>query len=157
MWVLLDGLQQSITPTTPLTGDWQFEAILVDGKPEPADTSKPQWRRLFFEGEHVIIATDRGLIAGRFKLTEGDQIEIGYDPVVQASITPEQLAEARASAVEVSSIEDIMKLREAEWNKVWPAIIRGKYRRDGAKLYIAGTRTGQAIELELRILVRPKF
>lgn len=35
--VLLHGIQQSITPTTPLTGDWQFEAIVVDGKPETVD------------------------------------------------------------------------------------------------------------------------
>jgi uncharacterized membrane protein YphA (DoxX/SURF4 family) len=146
MWVLLDGLQQSITSTTPLTGDWQFQAIIVDGKPEPADPSKPQWRRLFFEGEYVFIATDRGLIAGQFKLTEGDQIEIGYDPAVLAPISPEERVEAHASGV-----------MEAERNKPWPVTIQGKYQRDGTKLYIVGTRAGKAIELKLRTLVRPKF
>ena len=156
IWWGLEAAQQAVAPRTPLAGDWEVVSVALGGRPVAPDPAKPQWRRVYFEGEAFAIATDRGLISGRHAATPDGAVEIGYSPEPPPPLTAAEFAAAVSNLPNLTA-DEIGRQMEEDRNRAFPLTIRGTYRREGTTLGSSGRQNGEPVELVLRPLVRPKF
>jgi uncharacterized membrane protein YphA (DoxX/SURF4 family) len=163
-WWLISWLKARFMDENELSGDWSVTAITLADQPLPSSREPfgPAWEKLCFEsGGRASIRSAQGMHDGRYALTEGAKIRLGFDPTSmprRGSQTGETDPKAVAEET-VTTLADAEELIRREREKAMPRTIEGNYTlaADRSTLEIRGKLDGQRVLIQLKPWVWRKW